>query len=403
MKNSPKIRRMGDKVFHLDLRSNTFNDVRAVVADGKKILQFQTRKEAEEKAEAIERLIAEHGRKKIASVDFILKEDPRLLQEKLTPYNKTIRDAVEFYVQHLETEMEKQRSETFDKLLDEWIGQKEREVQENTLRPRTLLTLKSMSKKYKIQWGNKRVATISSGDIKTWLDNLTYRSKEDIENGMINVASQQTKYHHWSYLSQFFNWCRKTYRTPKENPCEFITVKREDNNPEFFTPKQVQEIIDLSLTERYIDLLPFHVICLFSGTRPTECERLTWDNIDFEDKSIIIEKKDAKTRKHRRIEMQPNLVEWLNWFHAKYPNKPLIQTVNFNDSSKRFRHKLGYWQANAMRHSFASYYLGGIKKDFGALELQMGNSRTMLQNHYVKFPNKADSELFWNIKPSITK
>ena len=62
---------MGDKVFHLDLRSNTFDDVRAVVADGKKILQFQTRKEAEEKAEAIERLIAEHGRKKIASVDFI--------------------------------------------------------------------------------------------------------------------------------------------------------------------------------------------------------------------------------------------------------------------------------------------------------------------------------------------
>lgn len=400
MKNnhSPKIRRISESVFHLDLRSNSFDAIRAIVADGKKVLQFPTRAAAERKAEEIENLIAEHGRKKIASVNYILKEDPAVLQEMLTPYNKTIRDAVEFYAKYLQSESEKQRSETFNKLLDEWLGEKEREVQEKTLRRRTLLTLKSVAKKYKAQWGDKQVATITSGEIQIWLNGLTCTLKGS--SPVIIPASQQTKYHCWSYLSQFFNWCRRKYKTPKENPCEFITVKRDDNDVEYFTPEETQAIIDLSLTERYIDLLPFHVICLFSGVRPTECEHLTWEDIDFADRSIIIDKKYAKTRKHRRIEMQQNLIDWLKWFRAEYPKKPLIQEINFQDSARRFRSKLGFWLANGMRHSFASYYLGGIRKDFGALELQMGNSRTMLQNHYVRFPTAEESNKFWSIKPT---
>ena len=30
----------------------------------------------------------------------------------------------------------------------------------------------------------------------------------------------------------------------------------------------------LSMSERFLALLPFHAICLFAGVRPTECKRL---------------------------------------------------------------------------------------------------------------------------------
>jgi integrase len=158
--------------------------------------------------------------------------------------------------------------------------------------------------------------------------------------------------------------------------------------------------MDSSTSKRFLSLLPFTAVCLFAGVRTAECERLDWSNIDFEDKAIVINKADAKTRKHRRVEMQPNLVRWLKWFREKYPEYPFIPRRGFDDRKRQFRKKLGiHWAKNGLRHSYASYILGAKRGDFGYLEQNMGNSRTMLQNHYVNYPPKEVSEAFWNIVP----
>jgi integrase len=156
----------------------------------------------------------------------------------------------------------------------------------------------------------------------------------------------------------------------------------------------------LSTTKRFLSLLPFHAICMFSGVRTAECERLTWDNIDFKDRTIVVTKANSKTA-GRRIETQPNLVAWLNWFHSTYSQYPLIPERGIEDKKRQFRKQLGWvnWPSNGMRHSAASYTLGAKLGDYGYLERNFGNSRTMLEKHYLNFPSMEVSLKFWAIMP----
>jgi hypothetical protein len=40
---------------------------------------------------------------------------------------------------------------------------------------------------------------------------------------------------------------------------------------------------------------------------------------------------------------------------------------------------------------------------YANLEYNMGNSRAMLEKHYLNFPSKEESLRFWAIKPSSTE
>ena len=294
---------------------------------------------------------------------------------------------------------EKESSQILGILVDEWLAEKDRRVKQNTMRPSTYETLhyKVHGKNgYKAQWGSRPISRITAQEIENWIESRTVRVGE---NGY-SEASQTSKIHQLSYLSQFFIWCKKRHGVPKENPCASITFDRDELEPDFFSPEQTREIMSLSMSQRFLSLLPFHTVCLFAGVRTNECERLDWSNVDFEDSAIVINKADAKTKKHRRVEMQPNLVQWLKWFQEKYPQYPFIPKQGFDDKKRQFRNQLSSgWAKNGMRHSYASYILGAKRGDFGYLEQNMGNSRTMLQNHYVNFPTKEVSERYWNITP----
>jgi len=127
--------------------------------------------------------------------------------------------------------------------------------------------------------GERRVGTLTRHEIKAWLDSLTVRLGDNV----VSPVSSTYEQHHLSYLSQFFIWCRKMYQTPRDNPCESIEVKSVTGDPEFFTVAECGNLLKLCLTDDFVELLPFHAICLFAGVRPMECERLTWQDIDFDD------------------------------------------------------------------------------------------------------------------------
>ncbi|MGO8698535.1 MAG: hypothetical protein ACLQVY_12540 [Limisphaerales bacterium] len=88
-------------VYRLDLRSKVFERIRELVSNGKKTLEFQTKRAAEEKADEIEDLLTQYGTKRLETLETVMRIDPLDLQSRLTPYGKTIQDAVEFYANHL--------------------------------------------------------------------------------------------------------------------------------------------------------------------------------------------------------------------------------------------------------------------------------------------------------------
>jgi integrase len=390
----PHVYRINALVHRLDLRGKKYAEVLAVVSGGKESIQFTSRAEADRKADEIQSLLEKHGKQRLSSVGKMLNEDFDALARKLAPFNRTLTDAVDFYVAHLVEQKEREASETLGALVDLWLADKKARFEKGTLRPRTLQTLKFFGDKFKRQWGGRRVGTITRHEIKEWLGSLNVR----IGESAVSAISSTYEQHHLSYLSQFFIWCRKNYQYPRDNPCESIEVKHVTEEPQLFTVKECEKLLRLCLTDEFVELLPFHAICLFAGVRPKECERLKWKDIDFDDSSLVVLKGQAKTRNARRIEMLPTLKTWLQWFQKRHPSDELIPK-DFERKEKTFRQELGKWKHNGMRHSFASYYLSGIKKDFGALEANMGNSRLILQKHYVQFPSKNDAAKFWELTP----
>ncbi len=390
----PTVHRISSFEYRVDLRCRKFAGVLPVVSGGKKSLQFETRAAADRKADEIQAMLEKHGAQRMATVARMLDEDLNVLYAKLAPFNQTLTDAVDHYVAHLAAQKEREASETVGVLVDRWLAEKKAERKRGTLRQRTFETLRFFGNRFKQQWGARRVATITKGEIEAWLKSL----RVSVTENTYRPASSVYEQHHLSHLSQFFIWSKGKHGIPRDNPCEGIGSKAVTADPEFFGLGACEEILKLSLSPEFIDLLPFHAIGLFAGVRTMECERLTWDSVDFDDRSIVLKKDQAKGNAGRRPEILPTLNAWLVWFRKKHPHKPLIPR-DLKRKIGRFRLTLGYWIHNGMRHSFASYYLSGIKKDFGALEEIMGNSRTILRRHYVQFPSKRDARDFWNLTP----
>jgi integrase len=397
MKTKPNVISIGNGIHRLDLRGKAFRNILGTVSGGKKSLEFQSRAAAERKADEISGMLEKFWSKKMETLESVMRIDPLALQAKLDPFGKTVADAVDFYARHLTEQRESFQSQTMGVLMDEWLAEKKMRVDQKTLREDTYETIFYKGRGYKAQWQNRPVSTLTSGEIRQWVESL----KSKCGKSLVRMASQVSKQHQLSYLSQFFIWSKKRYGVPRDNPCEDIEIERNEDAGTIgiFTPDESAKIMEHSTTKRFASLLPFHAICLFSGVRVDECERLTWDNIDFEDNSIVLANIHAKTR-GRRPAMQPNLVAWLKWFHEKFPQYPLIPSQGFEDKKRQFRKSLGLeWHKNGMRHSAASYTLGARIGDYGYLEQHFGNSRTMLQSHYLNFPSKDESARYWAILP----
>lgn len=397
MRTKPNIIKVREGVWMLDLRGKTFSSILQTVSEGKKTLYFDTKVGAETKAGEIEELLTSYGTKKLQTLEAVMRVDPIDLQQRLSPFNATVQEAVDFFIKMKSEELEKSKSQTVNVLVDEWLAEKKRKKEQNTMRGRTYDTLKIKGDAYKLKWGDRPVATITRKEIQEWIDNL-----EVVRKDYRTEASQITKRHYLNYLSQFFIWCKNNHGVPRDNPCNGYTVDINEDAGEvvYYTPEEAQQIMEHCMTKKFVGLIPYVAICLFSGVRVAECERLTWDNIDFEDKTIILTKADAKTF-GRRPEMQPNLVAWLKWFNEKYPQYPLIpkKLVYIKRIFKKSLKLECGWLKNGLRHSAASYTLGGIKKDYSYLEANFGNSRQMLQQHYINFPSKDEALKFWSILP----
>ena len=115
----PRIYRLNASEHRLDLRGKNFEALLGVVSGGKASLQFSSRAEAERKADEIQTMLQKHGAQRLESVARMLdKEDLNALHAKLAPFNRTITDAVDFYVAHLAGQKERESSEKLGVLVD---------------------------------------------------------------------------------------------------------------------------------------------------------------------------------------------------------------------------------------------------------------------------------------------
>jgi len=303
--------------------------------------------------------------------------------EKLAPFNTTVCDAVNFYLPYLQAT---NRSCTAKQLAEEIVKAKTADGASK----RYMSDLRIRLKKFADEFDGKQIATFTTIDIDQWLRGLT-----DSETGKPVAAITRNNFR--QILNVAFNFARNQGYCASNPVGKTAKAKVIETPAGILTVEQTARLLEKAPQK----LSPFIAIGAFAGLRRAELERLDWKEIDLQSRLIEVTASKAKSARRRFVRIKPNLLQWL---------KPLCQAdgavapVGYRKLVDRARIAAGIqmWPNNALRHSFASYYLAHFRKaGVAELALEMGHtSANLVFQHYRELVKPKDAKRYWNILPA---
>jgi integrase len=289
----------------------------------------------------------------------------------------TLTDAATFYMQHTNPPGGKK---TLDEVLNEYLAGKEKAGRRHA----TLINIRHRMGRLAEKFGAALVHTLTTQDLEAWLDQEHYKG--------VNRGNFKT------IFTGFFNYCLKR-NYARTNPATAIEKPAVDETiPTVFTPKQINHLMAV-VAEEEPDMTPYFAIATFAGVRPNETRQLTWQDIDLNKKRIRVVPEVAKKRRQRYVDISDNLLMWLlpyrkNEGQIVYSRKAFERIIRASKLQ---------WDADILRHSFASYHLA-MYEDAAKTSLQLGHQNMgVLFNHYRDMVKREDAEEFWKIKPAEGK
>ena len=293
--------------------------------------------------------------------------------ERLAPFGKTLKDAVDHYLAFL---VASARSCTIAELVAELVAAKKADGAGE----RHVRDLDGRLEKFSLDFGTQNAATITTAQIDDWL-----RARQ---------LSPQSRNNYRTVINNLFNFAvSRGYATG--NPAERAAKAKVNRGaPEILSPSQTVALLNACEA----DTLPFVAISLFAGLRAAEMERLDWAEVDLESGSIEVKSAKSKTGSRRLVPISENLASWIQPLSAR--TGPLAPgALRYRLDAVKGRAGFKTWPANSMRHSFASYRLAQCH-DAAKVALEMGNSPAMIFAHYRELVKAKDAARFWEIKPA---
>lgn len=205
-------------------------------------------------------------------------------------------------------------------------------------------------------------------------------------------AKARTILHGLFALSQRQGWCT-------ENPVAALPrpalVEEEINALPWAT---LRRLLKQARKPEHRPCMPALGLMLWAGVRPAEVLRLTWEDIDWDEKVISLRARHSKTGGSRHITLHKVLATWLK--DAGIQQSGSICPPNWGRRWKRLRLAAGAvpWPQDVLRHTFASYH---VKQwhSFERLQEEMGHrSARLLRTRYLSMKGitKAQVSRFWN-------
>lgn len=200
----------------------------------------------------------------------------------------------------------------------------------------------------------------------------------------------------------FFNWCKGKYST--QSPMDFIQRPEIDRDePQALSLAECRALVTHAQTFKQGALVPYVVLALFGGIRPTEIERLTWADVDVDDFSVNISAKVAKMRGRRIVDMSANAVEFLRPHMLK---KTPFRGPGWRKQFDALKALAGFgsgedqkaWTPDVLRHTAISMHLAKHEHE-GKTATWAGNSPDVIQKHYKALVKAKDAAEFWQIMP----
>jgi integrase len=301
--------------------------------------------------------------------------------EKLQPFGVTIRDAVNFYLPHLGA---LKRTKTAAELVDELLKVKEVDGASK----RYLSDLSSRLTQFSDRFDGKPVAEITAPQIDEWLRSLAAK-----ETG--KRLSPVTRNNFRRVLIVAFNFAKENgycVGNPAERTAKAKVIETAVG---ILTVDQTARLLESAPAE----LVPYVAIGAFAGLRRAELERLDWKEVDLQSGLIEVTASKAKSARRRFVKIQPNLAKWLQPYTQLSGN---VTPPHYRELLDTAREAAGItqWPQNALRHSFASYYLARFN-DAAALALELGHTNSNLVfQHYRQLVKPKQAERYWKIDPA---
>jgi integrase len=317
--------------------------------------------------------------KKVAQTFAQLKNNERVIGEtegakQLAAFGKTVADAIEFYLPHLQAN---NRTCTFRELVAELLPAKEADGAS----PRYLQDLRSRLGQFANIFGEKPVSEIQGHEIDDWLRGLN--------------VSPVTRNNFRRVLRTAFNFAKDRGYCVGNPALSTSKAKEVEGTVGILTVAETARLLEAADA----GLLPYIAIGAFAGLRRAELERLDWSDLDLESGLITVQAVKAKSARRRFVKIHPNLASWLAPYAA---HRGRVTPNNYIDGLGRARVGAGikHWPSNALRHSFASYHLAHFK-DAAALALELGHTDAgLVFQHYRQIVKPKDAEKYWNLIPT---
>jgi integrase len=342
---------------------------------GRKFFRF--RAEAEAEALRQKTLLERYSRD---AVGLSQREMSNFIHARSTlgKYDKTIIDAVEYFVDHLERI--RRCKINVAQLANEVVELKRKAGRS----AKYIADLHQKLTRFCQDFGKRLVAAITVEEIDKWLGDLGYAPKSRAQ--------------YRANIGVLFSHAERRGMIDK-NPVPFTEKpKLVDASPEIFTPDELRTLLEIASREA-TDVLPMLAIGAFTGLRDAEIKRLDWSEVDLVRDHIEVKAAKAKSARRRIVPILPNLAAWLRPYSSL---KGSVVPAGARKKLERIRKAAGLarWPNNGLRHSFASYRLAAIH-DAPRVAVELGHtSPQMLYSTYRELVLPEEAERYWKIAPA---
>ena len=377
-------------------------------------LYFRSEAKAEAEARRIQIHVQKHG---VDSTRFTASEsaDARVAIEILQnikgkgSYELTLKAAAQHYSEYI-TSLEEAR--TVGEVLKESVDYRTRQIGEswsyghkrelNSIMHGPLPNSKAKEDErikergFLFHFGDRNVDSITEEEILNFLKKYYSASAYQYNQAL-------------RHISPIFNHAQKRgWITLK--PTAFISNKNIRAETEVLKIEEFNLASELMQTDRFREISAGIAILMFAGLRPSELmgnqdkPPLLWNQIYLRPQGahtnpyIDVKDVNAKGTEGRLVEMEPNLVSWLERVPKDKRKGPVLTGQN---RYKEFRKTVGVsGKKDIWRHSFATYHFHHFKSLERTMNQLGHTSRKTFESHYKRYNPEEDSAfLYWKIVP----
>jgi integrase len=346
------------------------------LSGGRNRKTFKDREEAKGYYDLAKAQIQDFGNAAMSISDALRTEAVKCSQ-MLQPFRKTIGDATHFYVDHLQ---QITRSQTVSHVVSELQAA----CKADGKSVRYLRDLKYRLGRFAKDFGSRHIAEITTADIDRWLRelNLGPVSRNTFRRRLVTLFK----------FAKTHGWCRTI------PAAESTRVREVSDEVGILTPSELSGLLNVASEET----IPYWAIGAFAGLRAAEIERLDWADVNL--RHIRVRAKHAKTASRRLVDIQPNLRKWLLPYRGRTgkvaPENLRVKLLADRKRAADAGALTRKWPSNALRHSFASYYLARFD-NAAKLALQLGHvGQDIIFRHYREVVTREDARRYWKIEPA---